>query len=199
MNSTRNNRRTQVTGTYPAAGQGIPPGEGSNAPNYVIGPSGAAWIKPGSSQPPDLSFDTARHRRITHALLTEWGRRDLIPTQAPADIKDPVILWEHMDRESSKRIERNRLLYPKRLSPVDETLFMTPCKKAVIPTYLRTRIANMYRKESDGNMDSVADEPQVATAGGSGKLILFRLGGDRPGKPRHRLDLWKPDFCRRGN
>ncbi|PUU72586.1 hypothetical protein B9Z19DRAFT_1137189 [Tuber borchii] len=163
-------------------------------PHHIIGASGAAWIKPGSSQPPDPSFDTVRHQKITHALLAELGREDLIPTPAPDDdIIDPKELWEHEKIQSLKRIERNRILYPKRLSPVDETLFMTPRKRAINPTYFRTRVTIMYLTLGDETMDSTND-PEVATTEGSGKLRLLRVGGDRPRKPQHRLDLWKRDL-----
>ena len=51
----------------------------------------------------------------------------------------------------------------------------------------------MYLTLSDETMDSFND-PEVATNEDSSKLRLFRVGGDRPGKPQHRLDLWKRDL-----
>ena len=51
----------------------------------------------------------------------------------------------------------------------------------------------MYLALTDGTMDYI-DDQEVSTAEGSGKMRLFRVGGDRPGKPQHRLDLWKPDL-----
>ena len=63
-------------------------------------------------------------------------------------------------------------------------------QRAIIPAYFRTRVTNMYLALTDGTMDYI-DDQEVSTTEGSGKLRLFRVGGDRPGKPQHRLDLWK--------
>ncbi|KAG0138594.1 hypothetical protein HOY82DRAFT_534704 [Tuber indicum] len=169
MSSNPNYPRTQVTGNYVGAGQSSSAQEVSNASNRIIGPGGASWIRPKSSQPPDPLFDTLLHRKMTHALLAEWGMEDLIPTPAPADVKDPLALLEHEDQINSI-VQK---FYPDRLSPVDETLFMTPRKKAIIPTYIRTRIATMYRKECESNMDSVADDPEVVTSVGPEMLALI--------------------------
>ncbi|KAG0138601.1 hypothetical protein HOY82DRAFT_595773 [Tuber indicum] len=159
-----------------------------------VGASGVTWVKPVSTQPPDLSLDCGLHKKVTHALLANLGRSELIPTSTPPETNDPMKLLENEQTESRKCSERNALLYPKRLSQLEETIFMTPRKRAINPSYLRTHVANMFRTVCEGDIDSVARDARVSTDEGSGGLRLFRLGGDRPGKPRHRLDLWQPNM-----
>ncbi|CUS15424.1 unnamed protein product [Tuber aestivum] len=186
-------QQSRVVGMHRGGPQNAPERAISRKPKLVMGISGVTWAKTKSCQPPDPAFDTTRHQKITHALLVELGASDLIPTPVPKDIRNTRQLLEYEDFESLKRIERNRLIYPERLSPVEETLFMTARKKAMMPSYIRTRVESMYRS-SGGSLSSIENDPEEDSAEeiGVGKVRLFPLGGDRPGKPRHRLDLWKP-------
>ncbi|PWW79912.1 hypothetical protein C7212DRAFT_307711 [Tuber magnatum] len=185
MDSTLHSQQTQATNRQQGEQERV-----VSCDYFFVGNSGITWIKTRPTQPPDPSFDTTHHKRITHALLTHCGRSELIPTPTPDNIDSINALQDHENMESVKRIERNRLLYPDRLSDVEETVFMTARKKAVVPTHLRKHIAGLYHSVGGRNIDLVVDESDLNDRVGVGKLRLFRLGGDRPGQPRHRLDLW---------
>ncbi|PWW79909.1 hypothetical protein C7212DRAFT_307682, partial [Tuber magnatum] len=131
-------------------------------PKVTIRESGIPWMIPRSTQPVDYSLPSSRNKKVADALLTSMGRSELIATPIPKDISDSEELKRLEKIEDLKRAERNKLLYPEKGSRVDETLFMTPRKKAIMPGYIRTHVANKYRSINGGEIGPSLNKPDDA-------------------------------------